>query len=269
MEKNIFKLTVTFILCTGLLVFSGCGSQVQKTETKADPAEKYEIYISAAASLTDAMKEIGKKYEQANPNVKVNYNFGSSGALASQIEQGAPTDVFISAAPKQMNDLAKKELLLTDTRKDLLENKVVVIAPKDSKLELASIEGIACDKVRKIALGEPKGVPVGQYSEEIFTSLNILAQAKAKAVYASDVRQVLSWVENAEVDLGVVYATDVAISKGVKILLTAPVGSHKPVIYPVAVLKGAKHEKEAKAFASFLQAAESKAVFEKYGFKVI
>ncbi|MCE5285837.1 MAG: molybdate ABC transporter substrate-binding protein [Pelosinus sp.] len=268
MEKNIVKLTVIFILCLGLLVFGGCGIQSQKTESKTATAEKCEIYISAAASLTDALKEIGGEYEKANPNVKINYNFGSSGALAAQIEQGAPADVFISAAPKQMNDLDKKALLLTDTRINLLENKVVVIAPKDSKLELASFEDIASDKVRKIALGEPKGVPVGQYSEEIFTSLNILAKAKAKAAYASDVRQVLSWVEKGEVDLGLVYATDAAVSKAVKVLLEAPVGSHKPVIYPVAVLKSAKHEKEAKAFASFLQAAESKTVFEKYGFKV-
>lgn len=259
---------LSLLLIISLFLLAGCGSSGPKAENKSAPVQKCEINISAAASLTDAIKEIGGKFEQANPNVKVTYNFGSSGALQSQIEQGAPSDVFISAAQKQMNDLEKKDLLLKDTRKDLLENKVVVIVPKDSKLELASMEDIVSDKVHTIALGEPKGVPVGQYSEEIFTSLHILAQAKAKAVYASDVRQVLNWVEVGEVDCGIVYATDAAISKGVKVLLTAPADSHKPVIYPVSVLKTTQHEQEAKALIAFLETAESKAVFEKYGFKV-
>lgn len=268
MKRSILKLTAIFALGAAVLAFAGCGGQEQKAEKAAPPAEKTEIYISAAASLTDAMKEIGGKYQQANPNVKITYNFGSSGALQSQIEEGAPADVFVSAAQKQMNALEKKGLLLNDTRKDLLENKVVVIAPQDSKLALVKMEDIANAQVTKIALGEPKGVPVGQYSEEIFTKLNILDQAKAKAVYGSDVRQVLSWVEGGEVDCGIVYATDAAISKGVKVLMEAPEGSHQPVIYPAAVLKAAQHEKEAKDFAAFLSTDESKAVFEKYGFKV-
>jgi len=164
--------------------------------------------------------------------------------------------------------LEKKDLLIKDTRKDLLENAVVVIVPKDSKLELASIEEIATDKVKKIALGEPKGVPVGQYSEEVFKSVNLLEQVKAKAVYGSDVRQVLTWVENGEVDCGIVYATDAAISKNVRILMTTPDSSHKPVVYPAAVVKATKNEKDAKDFMAFLSTPEIKALFEKYGFKV-
>lgn len=268
MIKNMLKVTAIFTLCTAMVAFAGCGNQSQQAKKKAAPAEKTEIYISAAASLTDAMKEIGAKYEQTHPNVKLMYNFGSSGALQAQIEQGAPADVFVSAATKQMDALDKKDLLLKDTKKDLLLNKVVVITKKDSKLELVRVEDLVTDKVKKIALGEPKGVPVGQYSEQIFTSLNILDQIKEKAIYASDVRQVLSWVESGEVDCGIVYATDAAISKEVRVLLNAPEGSHKPVIYPVAVLKATKHEKEAKDFAEFLATAEIKTIFEKYGFNM-
>lgn len=175
--------------------------------------------------------------------MKLMYNFGSSGALQSQIEQGAPADVFISAAQKQMNALEEENLIDKATRKDLLENKVVLIVPKDSTLVLDDFAAAATDKVSKIALGEPKSVPVGQYSEEIFTNLNVWADIKAKAVYASDVRQVLSWVETGEVDCGVVYATDAAISDKVKVLLEAPAGTHKPVVYPAAMVSSSKIRK--------------------------
>ena len=270
MKKNVCRWAAILTVGVSLIAFTGCGGQQTKEAEKKDAPvkESTELCISAAASLTDVMKEIGTKYEAAHPGMKITYNFGSSGALQSQIEEGAPADVFVSAAQQQMDALEKKDLLIKDTRKDLLENAVVVIVPKDSKLELASIEEIATDKVKKIALGEPKGVPVGQYSEEVFKSVNLLEQVKAKAVYGSDVRQVLTWVENGEVDCGIVYATDAAISKNVRILMTTPDSSHKPVVYPAAVVKATKNEKDAKDFMAFLSTPEIKALFEKYGFQV-
>ena len=258
------KLVLSSLLVIGVIA-SGCGGE-KKEATKAAPP--VELYVSAAASMTDAMKEIGGEYEKKNPSVKLVFNFASSGALQQGIEQGAPADIFVSAAQKQMNTLEKKGLLAAGTRKDLLVNKVVLIVPKDSKLQLTKFEDVLKGEVKKIGLGEPKGVPVGQYSEEIFNKLGILDQVKTKGVYGSNVRQVLSWVETGEVDAGVVYATDAAVSKGNKVICNAPEGSHKPVIYPMAIIKSTKQLDAAKAFTAYLAGADGKKVFEKYGFAV-
>ena len=258
------NLILISLLAMGVIM-SGCGGE-KKEETKA--AAPAEIHISAAASMTDAMKEIADNYQKKNPNIKLVLNFGSSGALQQAIEQGAPADVFVSAAQKQMDALEKKGLLADGTRKNLLENKVVLIVPKNSKIDLAKFEDVLKDEVKKIGLGEPKGVPVGQYSEEIFKKLGIIDKVTEKAVYGSNVRQVLSWVDAGEVDAGVVYATDAAVSKENKVICTAPEGSHKPVIYPMAIIKSTKQLDAAKAFATYLAGADAKKVFEKYGFAV-
>ena len=266
-----YGLKTNIIALISLLLFSlavaGCTSSENGDKAQENASQK-EVYIVAAASMTDAVKEIGANYEKQHPDVKLMYNFGSSGALQSQIEQGAPADVFISAAHTQMNALEEDHLIDKATRKDLLENKVVLIVPKDSTLVLDDFAAAATDKVSKIALGEPKSVPVGQYSEEIFTNLNVWADIKAKAVYASDVRQVLSWVETGEVDCGVVYATDAAISDKVKVLLEAPAGTHKPVVYPAAMVSSSKNPEIAKDFLAYLSQDEQKAILAKYGFDV-
>lgn len=263
-RKNI-SLIFLVMICFSSLLLSGCGNEV---EQEKPAGEQKEVYIVAAASMTDAIQEIGANYEKEHPKVKLTYNFGSSGALQAQIEQGAPADVFISAAQKQMNALDEKNLIDKSTRKDLLENKVVLIVPKDSKLTLDDFADVATDKVTKIALGELKTVPVGQYSEEIFTNLNILDKVTTKAVYASDVRQVLGWVETGEVDCGVVYATDAVISDKVKVLMEAPANTHKPVIYPIAMVNSSKNPDIAKDFINYLAQDSQKAVLAKYGFDV-
>ncbi|MBR6710881.1 MAG: molybdate ABC transporter substrate-binding protein, partial [Selenomonadaceae bacterium] len=132
--------------------------------------------------------------------------------------------------------------------------------------DIKSFEDLTREDVRHIALGEPKGVPVGQYTEEILTKLGILDQVKAKAVYGSDVRQVLSWTETGDADCGVVYATDAAVSDKVNVAAKAPKDSHKPVIYPAAVIKDTKHLEEAKDFLAFTASDKAKAIFETYGF---
>ena len=261
--KKSTNIIFLMIFCLIISLIAGCG-----TENKDKTVKQQEIYVLAAASMTDAIQEIGANYEKEHKNIKLVYNFGSSGALQTQIEQGAPADVFISAAQKQMNVLDKKDLLDKSTRKDLVENKIVLIVPTKSNLKINSLSDLASDKVTKIALGEPNAVPVGQYSEEIFSKLNILDNVKSKAVYASDVRQVLSWVETGEVDCGLVYATDAAISDKVKVLFEAPSDTHKPIIYPVAMLKSSSHQEEAKDFINYLTNNESKTVLEKYGFTV-
>ncbi len=229
---------------------------------------KTEIIVSAAASLTETMNELIEMYKKVKPDVTITPTYGSSGSLQQQIEQGAPVDIFISASPKQVDALAKQGLILKDTRKNIVENKVVLIVPKSTK-GITQFADAATDKIKQIALGEPSSVPVGQYSEEIFTALGILDKVKPKAVYAKDVRQVLTYVEMGEVDAGIVYATDAAISKKVTVIATAPEGTHKPVIYPAAVVKTSAQPQVAKAFLTWLSSAEASKVFVRYGFTVV
>ncbi len=238
-------------------------SSAVSSEPAAGPVA---LTVMAAASLTDVMAEVAKAYQAVAPNVTVTYSFGASGALQTQIEEGAPADIFFSAAQKQMDALAEKDLIVSASRKDLLINKVVLIVPKNSKTPALKFEDTVTDAVAKIGLGDPASVPVGQYAEEVFTSLNILDGVKAKAVYGSDVRTVLTWVESGEVDCGVVYATDAAVSTGVTVATEAPEGSHKKVVYPAAVLKASKNLEAAQAFLDYLSTPEAGALFEKYGF---
>ena len=251
------------ILLVTLMLVAGCGGD------SAQEKKSSELHISAAASLTDAMKEISTAYEKENPNVKIIFNFGSSGALQQAIENGGETDLFFSAAQKQMDSLEKSGNLVEGTRKNILENEIVLIVPADSDKKISAFEDLTRADVQHVALGEPKGVPVGQYSEEILTALNILDAVKAKAVYGSDVRQVLAWVESSEADCGIVYATDAAISDKVKVVAVAAQNTHKPVIYPAAIVKGTKNLDAAKNFLNFVGTDAAKNIFEKYGFKCI
>ena len=228
-----------------------------------------ELLVCAAASLSDVMAEQAEAYKLAAPHVTLTMTFGSSGALQTQIEEGAPADLFFSAGKKQMKALLEKELLIPESDVDLLENKVVLIVPNGSTLALASFEDTGLDKVKLIALGEPSGVPVGQYAKQIFESLNLWEVISQKANFGSDVRQVLTWVEGGDVDCGVVYATDAMISNLVSVVAIAPEGSSDKIIYPAAVIKTSLQQEEALAFLAFLQTMEAEAIFEKNGFSPI
>lgn len=237
----------------------------ETSEESADVVtEPVEILVAAAASLQNAMEEIQVMYQAANPNVTVTFTFGSSGALQQQIEQGAPVDVFMSAALKQMTTLEEEGLIAEGTKKELLENKVVLIVPKDSELGIISFDDIL--KAPLIALGDPESVPVGQYSEEVFTFLGILDKINEKVTYGKDVTEVLTWISSGNADAGVVYATDAISNDNVTVVTEAPEGSCSKVIYPVAVVKETKVLDPAKAFIEYLDSDEAIAVFEDYGF---
>jgi molybdate transport system substrate-binding protein len=268
MKKRLMSILVSAMMLFALL--AGCGTQPAATSPSPSPSasasgEEVELYVSAAASLTDVFAEIADAYKTVAPNVKLTFTFNSSGTLQTQIEEGAPADVFVSAALKQMNALDEKDLVASDTIKNLLVNKVVLIVPKDSTADIKSFEDVATDKVSMVAVGE-SSVPVGQYTEEVYTSLNLWDKVKAKANFGSDVRAVLSWVESGDVDCGIVYATDAASTDKVKVVCEAPEGSHKTVVYPAAVLKNSTHAEEAKAFVDFLSSDEAVSIFETAGF---
>ena len=208
---------------------------------------------------------ISKTYKKEHENVKFVFNFDSSGTLKTQIEEGAPADIFISAAMKQMDELDKGGFIKKDSIVKLLENKVVLIQPKDAKTEISSFEDVATDKVSMVAIGNAD-VPVGQYTEQIYKNLGLWDQVAAKANLATNVRQVLDWVATNNVDCGIVYATDAMIEENVKVICEAPQGTCDPVIYPAGVVKSSENAKAAEQFMEYLKTDEAKSVFTAYGF---
>jgi molybdate transport system substrate-binding protein len=224
------------------------------------------ILVSAAASLKDALTEIKPIYQQSKSNININYNFGASGALQQQIEQGAPVDVFISAGKKQMDALEQKGLLVPGTRTNLANNRLVLIVPSNSNLGISNFSNLTDSKVKRIAIGEPRSVPAGQYAEQVLTKLNIYEQVKPKLVLANNVRQVLASVESGNADAGLVYASDAKISNKVKVAVVADEKYHSPIVYPMAVLKSSKNVDAAKAFVQFLSVDQAQNILQKYGF---
>ncbi|NEO18940.1 MAG: molybdate ABC transporter substrate-binding protein [Moorea sp. SIO4A1] len=256
------SLTRSWFLCLSLsLVLIACNAL---TFNNQQP-EVVSLTVSVAASLQDAMKAIKVLYTKETPDVTIIYNFASSGSLQQQIEQGAPVDVFISAAPKQMNALESKGLLLEGTRQSLLNNQVVLVTPKD-QTGISNFKDLRSDNISKIAMGDPESVPAGHYAKEVLSSLNLFEQLKPKLVFGKDVRQVLSYVETGNVDAGLVYATDAKVSNQVKRVATAPPESYSRIIYPVAVLKESKNPDHANQFVQFIISDSAKTIFLRYGF---
>jgi molybdate transport system substrate-binding protein len=225
------------------------------------------VLVSAAASLKEVMEELQSVYQKSNPNTRITYNFAASGALQQQIERGAPVDVFISAAQRQMDALAQKGLLVPGTRTNLANNRLVLIVPRN-KTGITSFYNLTNANVRRIAIGEPRSVPAGQYAEQVLRNLKLWDQVKPKLVLANNVRQVLAAVESGNADAGLVYATDARISNQVKVVVAASEKYHSPIVYPIAVLKRSKNAAAAKQFVQFLSTNQAKAVLRKYGFIV-
>lgn len=256
MKKNLLKI-FPIVIASLILLFSCFGC--------SQPAP-VEINVSAALSLTDVLKEINTLYTKEHSNVTITPNFASSGTLQQQIEQGAPCDVFISAAATQMDNLQNGNLILADTRKNLLCNSVVLIVLKDSTLGITSFNDLTLDKVKQVAIGDPKSVPAGKYAQQAFDKLGITDKVKSKEVLGNDVRQVLTYVETGNVEAGIVYATDAVTSTKVKVVASAPAEINAKVVYPVAVIKASKNIETAKSYIDFLFSDKAKAIFEKYGF---
>lgn len=246
----------TFILITGLPTITSAPVVAQSNTS---------LLISAAASLKNILEEIKPLYQQSKPNVKISYNFGSSGALQQQIEQGAPADIFISAAKKQVDALEQKGLLVAGTRNIIAKNRLVLVVPNNF-VGVTSFYNLQDAKVKKIAIGEPRSVPAGQYAQQVLEKLKIWNQVKPKLVFANNVRQVLASVETGNAEAGLVYVTDAKISNKVKIVVAADEKYHSAIIYPLAVVKRSKNLAAAKEFSQFLSSEQAKTVFKKYGF---
>jgi molybdate transport system substrate-binding protein len=230
-----------------------------------------EVVVFAAASTTNAVTEIGQLYA-ARSMGRVTPSFASSSTLAKQIASGAPADVYISANKKWMDFLEEKNLINRKSRLDLLGNRIVLIAPADSAVsEIDVTPGFSVaaflGEDGRLSIGDPDHVPAGMYGKKALENLGSWDPVKDRVAPMKDVRAALVLVERAEAPLGLVYATDAAISKKVRVVGTFPEKSHPPIVYPVAAVAGGKAE-AAKGFIDFLQSPESRAVFEKYGFVV-
>jgi len=234
------------IACAVVLLLSACSS-------KTPP-----LTISAAASVQTALQEI----HFPSPVV---FNFGASGMLAQQIEHGAPADIFLSAAPKPMDSLDAHGLILRDTRRDLLRNRIVLIAPAQGP----PVSFARLTEVKLVAIGEPASVPAGDYARQVLTALGLWDRLQNRLVLAKDVRQVLTYVENGDADAGIVYATDARESNKVRVAEIAPENTHTPVVYPVAVIKDSHNPAAARALVAFLRSPAARTVFERHGFTVV
>lgn len=243
-----------------IVILTGCTLSAVSPEAK--------VTVFAAASMTNALQEVAESYKQANPQEDIVFSFASSSVLARQISEGAPADIFVSADQKWMDFLAEKQSVEQSIRTDLVTNRLVMIAPKNSPLTNVDLTDKQWQQTLKdsyLAVGDPDHVPAGLYAKAAFTYLNQWDDINKKLARADNVRKALLLVEKGESPLGVVYATDAAASPKVKVVATFPVESHPPVEYPTAIVQGHDNA-ENRMFFQYLISPQSKIILEKYGF---
>ncbi|MHB8754391.1 MAG: molybdate ABC transporter substrate-binding protein [Candidatus Acidiferrales bacterium] len=255
--RGLIAWAATIVLCFGL---AGCGKS-----TIHSPQQPVTLTVSAAISLKEPLDALAQNYNRQHPDIHVVCNYGASGTLQHQIEQGAPVDIFISAGEKQMDALQNENLLTPGTRRDLLANQLVLIVPANSTT-VRGFSGLAKSSVKFVAVGEPRTVPAGMYAQQVLQHLHLLPAIKSKLVYAGDVRQVLAYVESGNAPAGLVYTTDARISRRVRVVATAPADSHEPILYPVAALRASKSPQAARSFLDALESPATLSLFEKSGF---
>jgi molybdate transport system substrate-binding protein len=223
------------------------------------------VTVFAAASLTDSLKEIAVTYEQRTGD-KIVFNFAASGPLARQIEEGAPADLFFSADEARMDTLEKKGLIVKESRRARLSNRLVIVTLSDSALSIGSPKDLATPAVKRLALGEVRTVPAGTYAKEYLTQLKLWSGVEGKVIPCENVRAVLAAVESGNVDAGIVYRTDAAISKKVKTVFEVPRDTGPAISYPMALVKDSKEAAAAKKFLDYLSSPAADEVFSRRGF---
>lgn len=226
------------------------------------------LTVAAAASLHEVVEELDSLYRAEHPDVAVRATFGASGALRQQIEHGAPIDVFISASDRHVDELERAGLVEARSRRAFAGNELVLIVPQSFPSPVHGFGDLASPQVRRVGLGAPESVPAGEYAEQTLRSLGLAAAVAPKAVYAQNVRQVLAYVERGEVDAGIVYRTDAAASRRVRIAAAAPPATHAPITYPLVLVARGAHPDQARAYAAFLLGPRGREVLARRGFAV-
>jgi molybdate transport system substrate-binding protein len=232
----------------------------------AAPAQ--ELTLSVAISMKEAVEALGRSFASRQPGVTLHYNFGASGDLQKQIEAGAPIDVFVSAATRQMDELEHKGLILADTRRAFARNVLVVVTPADAPRDLTAAPDLLGPRVARVAVGNPKTVPAGQYAQESLRAVGLWDRLAPKLIFAENVRQVLEYVARGEVDAGFVYATDLpAAGPRVREAFRPGEETYPPVIYPAAVVAATRQPALARAFVELLAGPEGRTVLQRLGFQ--
>jgi molybdate transport system substrate-binding protein len=248
-------------LLLGLLLL---GALAELSASIGDRAEPSPLLVSAAVSLKESLEEITPLYQREH-GTEIRCNFGGSGALEQQIEHGAPVDVFIAAGEREMDELAAKGLLEAATRRNLVSNELVIVTLTDSR-DISSFDDLARADVRRIAMAEPDSVPAGKYARETLVHLGLWDRLQPKLVFTGDVRQALIDVETGNAEAGLVYDTEARLSSKLRVAASAPAGSHSPILYPAAVVRGSRSD-AAGAFLDFLSGPGAQAVFARHGFR--
>jgi molybdate transport system substrate-binding protein len=231
-----------------------------------DFARAEDITVSAAISLKDSLEAVRQQHETKTGD-HLKFTFASSGQLAAQIKNGAPVDLFISAARKQVDDLNAAGKTDKATATVVATNELVLIVPTDSQSAPKSFDELAGDKVKRIGVGEPRTVPAGDYAQQVLQHLKLTEKVKGRLVYGLNVRQVLQYVERGEVEAGIVYTSDAKESgEKVKVVATADRSWHKPIEYWAVVVTGSKHAAGAKTFLEYLQSEPAQAILKANGF---
>lgn len=228
-------------------------------------AHAADLVVSAAASLTNAFRDIAPAFEAQHPGARVQLNFGASGALLQQIAKGAPADVFASADQETMNQAQGQGLLQGGARRNFASNVLVVVVPADSRARLTTVNDLLEGRYKRIAIGVPGSVPVGRYTRDVLEKAGIWAPIEARMIGAQSVRQALDYVARAEVDAGFVYATDAAIMPD-KVRVALAVPTDTPVLYPIAAVAASANGDLARKFVDFVASPPAQAVLAKYGF---
>ena len=263
LKKTSFIVSVLTMLVISAAVLTGCGS------TSTTEQEPVTINLAVATSLTGVMADIDALYIEQNPNVTIVPTFASSGTLQTQIQNGAPVDIFISAGASQMDTLQNGSLIVNESRKNLLRNTIVLIVPDDSTLGITSFTDLTNASVTMIAIGDPASVPAGKYGKSALDFYGIYSQVQSKLNFCADVRQVLTYVESKNVDAGIVYSTDALTSNAVKVVAQGPDSVNAKIVYPVAVIESSQIKNAAQDYEDFLFSTEAGAIFEEYGFTLV
>ncbi|MBI3091127.1 MAG: molybdate ABC transporter substrate-binding protein [Candidatus Tectomicrobia bacterium] len=230
-------------------------------------AQAQPLTVSTAASLRDTFREIARAFEAAHPGVRVRLNLGASGTLQQQIEQGAPVDVFASAALPQMDALERQGLLVPESRRSFATNRLALVVPNSASPELGSFAALTSRSVARIAMGDPRSVPAGGYAKEVFEHLGLWEELRPKLIFSSHVRQALDYVTRREVDAAVVYLTDAQLQRhDVRLAALADAAWHRPIRYPVAVLRDAPQRKLAAVFVEFVTGPRGRDLLQRFGF---
>lgn len=257
-------------MCRKITVLILIMSLTTLTGACSNPKTSVILNISAAGSLENALIEINQIFMQKNDSVEILANFAASGDLQMQIENGAPADVFISAAASHMNTLEDKELVLPETRRNLLGNKIALIVPQAGNLNISGFECLLKEEVSKIAMGDPDFVPAGSYGRQTFELLGIpYGELQPKLILGSNVMQVLRYVESGNVDAGILFTSDAVSSNSVRVIATAPDEINAKIVYPAAIIASSKNVKASQEYIDFLFSPEAGVIFAKYGFIIL